>query len=110
MKIDKDKLNKLKQLDRIEFRQKFERIEGIKFSLFNTLWYTLIITGIFMVGSETTIKNEVALRFSQLTSLFLFVTFFLILLHIVLSLVYYLVIVKKKEELFKEYFKVETKK
>ena len=110
MKIDKDKFNKLKQLDRIEFRQKLKWIEGIRFSIIDTLWYVLIFAGIFMIGSETAIKNEVALMFSQVVGLFLLVTFFLILIHIVIGLAYYFVRVKKEEELFKEYFKVETKK
>jgi len=110
MKIDKEKFNKLKQLDRIEFRQRLERIEGIGFSLINLIWYILIITGVFMVGSTSTIENETALLFSQLTTFFLSLTFVLIILHILISLVFYLMRKKDLEELEEEYFSVEVKK
>ena len=106
MKIDKEKFNKLKQLDRIEFRQKFNRIEDMGSSLINVLWSLVIIISIFMTGFI--ISENIAFVNLLVKTLLLFSVIFFI--ELVMILTYFIIRVRLKRELIEEYFLIEVKK
>ncbi len=106
MKIDKDKFNKLKQLDRIEFRQKYDIIQGIRFNVVNYVYYVLIIALIFMTGAI--ISNDALLI--NLSATFFNLTFFLMFVCIIGMGATHVLRSKKLKELNEEYFQVEVKK
>ena len=112
MRIDKEKFNKLKQLDRIEFRQKLDRVENIGFSLGSLLFWLFIIFCIFfsaMIISEE-ITGEVNLTFFSLTMKTLFFVLLVVFIEVILVISFTLVRIKLRKELIEEYFLIEVKK
>ncbi len=106
MKLDKEKFDKLKQLDRIEFRQKYDGIERISFWLGDLFWYIIILCSIFIVGYLVSLNESmkiIAIGFLNLSVLLIFLT-------ILSFIIEYFVKSHLKEKLFKEYFKIEVKK
>ncbi len=112
MEIDKEKFNKLKQLDRIEFRQKLEQINGIEFDIINFIFFSVMAFGIVVVGGALSVEinGEMHIAFQNaILNLFNF-SFFLIFLQVCLMLFFHYFKRKKFEELEKEYFTAEVKK
>lgn len=107
MKINKEKFNKLKQLDRIEFRQKYDRIRNLDFSMNDVVWYILIITCISILGSLLSPLNEILIN---LVASMLVIFVVVIMLNIIAILFGFYYKSKKIKELQEEYFKVEVKK
>ncbi len=114
MKIDKEKFNKLKQLDRIEFRQKLNYINEYfgGFSVFGFINFSMIIMGflLLLVLSSYNISKELfvsALNLIQPTLQLLLFGIFIILL---LDIVSFILKIKRLRELEEEYFKIEVKK
>lgn len=109
MRIDKEKFNKLKQLDRIEFRQKYEVInKPLDFFLFYLFLFSLILCSIFGVGSYTSIEKSADFLYGfivfYVTGIFLFIGF------IILNITKLIISYKLNKELEEEYFKIEVKK
>lgn len=97
MKIDKEKFNQLKQLDRIEYRQKLILINDIGNDSFRHIFAAIIIlmfSGFFIFVNLT------------ITFLGFFLSFFIFILAIVELVLY----IKCNVDLPNEYFKVEVKK
>ncbi len=106
MKIDKENFNKLKQLDRIEYRQRWNQISEIGFSFGNVLFYILIMFSIFSVGailSQNSSIASLALDLLTISAVLLFV-------EILLVIGFSYKKSKLRRELNNEYFKVEVKK
>ena len=112
MKIDKEKFNKLKQLDRIEFRQKLEQIKNIGFNIMNLIIFSVIALTIVVVGGALSIEinGTMHIAFQTAISNTFSLSFFLITLQVGLMFVYGHIKSKKFEELEEEYFKTEVKK
>lgn len=112
MRIDKEKFNKLKQLDRIEFRQKLNRIEDMGFSLGSIMLCLGVIVCVFLsaliISQEIT--GEVNMNIFNLLAKFLFFLFLVVIIEFFLIFVFTLVRIKLRKELFEEYFKIEVKK
>lgn len=106
MKIDKKLFNKLKQLDRIEFRQKLKMISEVGVSLGDCSWYVMIIWAIFATGSIIS-WNPALVMLSAITFK---IVIFLIILEILFLLLSSQVRKKMKKELYAEYFKTGVKK
>ncbi len=106
MKIDKEKFNKLKQLDRIEFRQKFDIIRRINFSIGGYAIYCLILFAIFFVGYEVTGK----INLFSVASRMILLMFYILLIELISLIGFSFIRKKKYRELQEEYFKVEVKK
>lgn len=106
MRIDKEKFNQLKQLDRIEFRQKYRNINEGSVNLNIHIWGLIILGTIFLsVGL-------VSGRISFLTiSLALFKIAFIILIASVgFNIIDFIFQHKRTEDLEKEYFSIGVKK
>ncbi len=106
MKIDKEKFNQLKQLDRIEYRQRYRSINDGGVSLKLPAWSLMIMASVFgtvgLVSSRLSLL-DISLFLVQLSILTLVLdiainTSFLIFKH------------KKLKKLEEEYFSVEVKK
>lgn len=98
MKVSNENIDKLSQLDRIEFRQKIDAAE-VNVDIGAMPWYILIICSIFLVNgyyeiSETLIK----------------LTFYVIIIKFFLIVVGGIINSKRRTEVAREYFKIETKK
>ena len=106
MKIDKKQFNKLKQLDRIEFRQKLNSIKEFGFNFQDCFWYILIISTIFLIGGKI-LGNFQFIDVSIVLFLFaIFICFIDICLIIGCTIIRH----KEMKILMEEYFKVEVKK
>jgi len=106
MKLDKEKFNQLKQLDRIEFRQRYNSINEGNVSLQIPVWALIIIASIF--GTVGLVSGRIS--FLSVSLLVLKLAFILILLDVGLSLFISVLKSKKTRELEEEYFSVEVKK
>jgi len=108
MKIQKEELNSLNQLDRIEYRLRKKEIEEIDFSLGPLHWY-LILVGfvssiyIFLVTGSTINSLEVCVAFIKLSLIIVIINFVLIGIE-------YLKQKKELNKLNKEYFEIKKKK
>lgn len=115
MDIKQEDFNKLKQLDRIEYRQKEERINSehdesfgwifLKFNLFIMLFGIFIILAL-VVSSEIQLAKDISF-------LFLKIIIFLSICMILGSMVdfrFLLISIKNLKELKESYFKIEVKK
>ncbi len=111
MKIDKKKFNKLKQLDRIEFRQKWDRIENLGFSVINLVFISLIIFSIFFSASilSQNILEKVSYSLINFAIKFFILSIFMWFIEIVLLIGFSIRKNNLKKELFEEYFSVEVK-
>lgn len=112
MKIDKEKFNELKQLDRIEFRQRYDAISSSSLSWyfiggFTALLIFSIALVIFGVGIQEPLVVEKG--YSSLASIFI-LFFVCIPFVIVIDLMLIFITSKNRKELIEEYFKVEIKK
>ena len=106
MKIDKEKFNKLKQLDRIEFRQKYENINSSSVNLHIHVWGLMIMATIF--GTVGLVSSRIALL--NLSVMLYKIGFVVIIVSIgfnVIDWIFQSIRTKKLEE---EYFSVEVKK
>ena len=106
MKIDKEKFNELKQLDRIEFRQRYRNINEELPSLTLMIWNLVIIT--FLFGTMGIATNNLA--FLNIALVLIKITLIAILLNIGLFFIFSIFKHKTTKELEKEYFSVEVKK
>ncbi len=98
MKINKEEFNKLSQLDRIEFRQRYNEC-GLSISIGNILWYMLIIATILLVGG---LKTE----FISIINLVIYLIF----IEFGLLIICPIVTITRQNKIIQEYFKVEVKK
>ncbi len=112
MKIDKEQLNKLKQLDRIEFRQKIREIEELNITLMPMVYLFFITAITFFIGTLilVSLHSEHFALLYKVTLIIIKVGIFLTCVEIILTFVNVIIYLKKKNELFNEYFKVEVKK
>ena len=109
MRIDKEKFDKLKQLDRIEFRQKYNIInKPHDFFLFYLFLISMVLSSIFGVGSYISIEKSLDFMIGSIT--FYVMGVFLFLGFIILSIIQLIVSSKFNRELEEEYFKIEVKK
>ena len=115
MKIDKEKFNKLKQLDRIEFRQKEDRIKSwekdswgypfLKGFLISLAFYILLLPqGYNAFGINFIVDITVLLR----ASLTIFSTG--IVLGYIFDIIKYFIRKKELGILYEDYFVMEVKK
>ncbi len=115
MRIDKEKFNKLKQLDRIEFRQKSDRIKSwqsyslgfsfLKMLMFVVFFIILILPqGYLAFGVEFT--QAILNAFRNIFPILVYAIVF----GFIIDLVFSLIRIKNLGELYKEYFKIEVKK
>ncbi len=112
MKIDKEKFNKLKQLDRIEFRQKVREIREIDVSVMNILYFSLFALLILLVGGTLSIEINGTMHLALLNAISNFVNFFFFffILEILLMIIFSHIRSTRFAKLEKEYFSVEVKK
>ena len=103
MRINKEDFNKLKQLDRIEFRQKLENCYNYK-SIKGVFHILIILTAIFTVGSY------IDLRLFSAATIFLKASFLVFILHLFNALISNIVTNNRIRKLEEEYFKIEVKK
>ncbi len=91
MEIDKEKFNKLKQLDRIEFRQKWKQIEDIGFSITNLILFSVILSGVVLVGGVLSIEisGQMHIAFQNAISNSFLFSFFLVFLQVCLMLFFH---------------------
>ncbi len=115
MKLDKEKFNKLKQLDRIEFRQKINDIEKrYSFSLSLSFMLIIIVLGLLCILISMNIyqmgEEQSSIDMFNVGALLFKLAFIYFLFEVILMFVLSFVELKKKNELIKEYFVVEVKK
>lgn len=114
MRITEKELSKLKQLDRIEFRQVYKKIEDDfinfePFAFFNQmLWLlffvVLLVIGIYNISPESSLKLFYLIPLIFKIGLFGFIGLF------ILNVISFLSNSKKKKHLINKYFKVEENK
>ncbi len=114
MKIDKEKFNSLKQMDRIEYRQKLNEINEKlgNFGIFGFINFSMIVMGfiLLLAFSSYNISKELFVSFFNILhplSRFLVIGMVVVLLFDILGV---LLKYKKINELNGEYFSVEFKK
>jgi len=114
MRIEKEDFYKLKQIDRIEYRQRYDTIENYitSFDFGNSGWFILIIITLllstFIISYNITEEVDYVLLKGMIMFLFLLLLVFIIEIG---SQIYSLLLkLKLKKELNEEYFKVEVKK
>ncbi len=115
MKIDKEKFNSLKQLDRIEYQQKVEIIKNFNSSSWGTTFlflFVLIIAFIMILIPQgySAFGIEFVLDLVGASSFFLGFISVLIILGYSIDFLFYLMRKKNLAELEEEYFSVEVKK
>ena len=115
MKIDKEKFNSLKQLDRIEYRQKVEIIKNFMNTNFGTtfLWLfvgIMFITIILIPQGYSAFGVEFVSDLTDVSSLFMGFLIPLIFLGYLIDFIFYLSRRNNLKELEEEYFSVEVKK
>lgn len=115
-KLEQEQFNKLPQLDRIEFRQKFNRLEENKpnFNIFYFLNFILIAIGfvILLSFSVYNINPELTTRLFLIIPSIFKLGFCGIIFLVMLELLLKFNWVKRRQELYNEYFehKIEVKK
>jgi hypothetical protein len=113
MKITPKQFNSLKQLDRIEYRQKQDRIEGSFSGFLDLTYYLMKYSLIFLVGGVVLTSSMFGFQAAQLAFIKLLNYSDIVGALILLSFIYdiYKSILKKKvlNALDEEYFKVEVK-
>ena len=129
MKIDKEKFNSLKQMDRIEYRQKFNGInERYDVPLNFGFYFALLVVGLLVMiiglnvfeislfnidgGVNEGIEEGYKIMESLVhAALIIFVLgIFIVFIDIIFSIIYLILKHKKLSELEEEYFSVEVKK
>lgn len=106
MKIDKEKFNQLKQLDRIEFRQKYRNINEGGVSLNIHVWGLLIMGSIF--GAVGLVSSRISLL--NLSLALFKVALIVFFAHIGFNVIDIIFQHKRTKQLEEEYFSVEIKK
>ena len=118
MKIDKEKFNELSQLDRIEFRQKDDRIESAHNPLSGKLlllcsglmgFYMLLIVGLTNLY-KTTENFELLKIIPIIGEVLVSLIVILIILGIIYDFISYYFKKKYIQELDEEYFEIKVKK
>lgn len=115
MKINQEKFYKLKQLDRIEYRQRQELIsERYNYGEFITFTFTIFICGLILLLMSMNAYHmggeEASLNLIKTSILIFKVGIIYFIISIIISIGLYLLKCKKLLELEEEYFKVEVKK
>ncbi len=115
MRIDKKQFNKLKQLDRIEFRQKEDRIKSwqsyslgflfLKILVFIVFFLFLILPQGYLAFGEEFVK-DISNAFRSIYVVLVYAVVF----GFIIDLVFSLIRINNLRELYNEYFKVEVKK
>lgn len=112
--MEQKQFDKLKQLDRIEYRQKEERIkkhfDGYSYDLFYTIAFLILVSLIFASIFGVNNYKDAAESFINFASVMLgiLITIFIVILG--LNIFDVLLENKHIKELQKEYFKVEVNK
>ena len=107
MKIDNKKVSKLKQLDRIEFRQRYTGIYNkYDYDLFSSN-FIYIFCCLLILDLWSGIRIGTGLL--QDLNLILEIMLCLILFDIIIALIFFIIKNIKLRELEKEYFKIEIK-
>jgi len=106
MKINKEKFNQLKQLDRIEFRQKYRNINESSGSLNIHIWGLIIMGSIF--GTVGLVSSHISLL--NLSLALFKVALVVIVAGFGLNILEHIFQHKRTKELEEEYFSVEIKK
>lgn len=115
MKIDQEKFNKLKQLDRIEYRQKLEIIKNWMNGSWGTtfLWLfvgIMVFTIILIPQGYSAFGIEFVMDLTEASGLFISFIIPLILFGYLIDFVFYLIRKNNLKELNEEYFLVEVRK
>ncbi len=129
MKLDKEKFNKLKQLDRIEFRQKLAEIKekydvsiswifvfgmmiiGFLLILIGLNFYDLALVDLDGGINEGINEGKEVLDSLVDAGIFAFkIAFAYLIIEIIINFISTIIEIKKRRELEKEYFKIEVKK
>lgn len=106
MIIGEDKIKELKQLDRIEFRQKLDKTKIKNSGLIYSLWSLLIMWSIFATGAI--VSGDIALiKLSAILSRFISWIFLIIIVELVFS---WVIQSKREKRLKEEYFSIGVKK
>ena len=114
MEITEKELSKLKQLDRIEFRQRYEKFKREKtdvgiFSFINTMFvilgFVILFGAIFYVGGNYDVFAQMMLVVKKIVILTTIGATLLLLLDII----YAIKDKNAKKKLIEEYFKIEAK-
>ena len=111
MKINEEQFNKLKQLDRIEFRQKAEILNKNNDSIFLSMVNAFITLTMFLFIADLWVN----MRTGNTFSIDMYDNFFMILKYglataIILDIIYIIIHIKRKNKLIKEFFKIGVKK
>ncbi len=106
MKIDKEKFNQLKQLDRIEFRQRYNNINEKGISLKVPAWSLMIIASVF--GTVGIVSGRVSLL--DISIFLIQLSLITIVLDVGINTTIFIFKLKRTKELEEEYFSVEVKK
>ncbi|MFA6074077.1 MAG: hypothetical protein WC758_08220 [Candidatus Woesearchaeota archaeon] len=109
MKINNKEFNKLSQLDRIEFRQKYIEIGDINI---DSSKFALSIGTFLMLFSISAYIIETNDYFLNMIIFSLKLSFLMLFLYFIIDMIYNIIILKERRELYKEYFdfKIDVKK
>jgi len=115
MKITQEEFDTLKQLDRIEYRQKKGEIDNrFECGVWNFIWYMIICGFICLLMSMVMLQydTEVSLLILDIADSLGFITFCFMILNMIMIIVFSIIRTKKINEIQNEYFdfKTEVKK
>ena len=113
VKIEQEDFDKLKQLDRIEYRQQEDRInENSDNGVIELFYVSIIMSGIF-TASSLVIKNltgSINYNLFNIASIFLSISIIVFIIHYILLFISLLIKRKRLKDLQEQYFKTEVKK
>lgn len=110
MKIKQEQFNKLNQLDRIEFRQKQDRIKDIYSASLNVEYFIMLIMFLFIIDIFLSFRAGywvISLKTHVLVLQIVLICFLINLAHYIFNNI---LEVKKLKELQEEYFKIEVRR
>lgn len=113
MKIEKKDFYKLKQLDRIEYRQRYDFIERNRpdFAPFSFIYTMLFIFAyvILLIFVVYNVSEEAARNLSNILPLIIQIGFIVFMILLTFQIATYFIFYKKIKELEKEYFNIGVK-
>jgi hypothetical protein len=109
MIVKEENVMKLKQLDRIEFRQRYDRLVNRLNSLTITFSYDIILITTFLFIFDIWMKIRTGnVLFLSMWIIYIKLVYIGLFVFIILDLVRIILHIKDKGNLLKEYFKVEV--
>ena len=111
MKINEEQFNKLKQLDRIEFRQKAEILNKNNDSIFLSMINAFITLTMFLFIADLWVNMQTGNTFPINTYYnFSMIIRYGLVTAIILDIIYIIRRIKRKNKLINEFFKIGVKK